>query len=215
MRLYFVRHGESILNAQNVHQYPDVALSKTGLNQAKLVAKRFKNIPVKIIISSDFARARQTAEEIARVTEKEIVFTPLLRERQRPTILHGKSYDAEKTVELLKLLYDNRHNKNWRHSDEENFHDVIERAKKLLDFVEKRKEDQIAVVSHAAFIKFIMTYMLFGDEANADHFHHIFDFFKSDNTGISICEKQTNFYNKVKKQWRLLTWNDHAHLGES
>lgn len=214
-KVYFVRHGESELNATKTHQSPDVSLSYDGLDQARKAAERFIRIPIEIIISSDMVRAQQTAEEIAKTTGKEIEFTQLLRERKRPSLLQGKHYESEDAVKVITSLYENRHNKEWRHSDEETFFDAIERARQLLKFIEGKKEKRIAVVSHAAFIKYLLTYVLFGIDAHPDHFQHIYDTFYNQNTGISVFVLKEGWKNnnKVENRWHIVSWNDVAHLG--
>ena len=212
MRLYLVRHGESDLNKQRKYQYPEVELSKTGLLQAKQVARRFKNIPIDVIISSDIVRAKQTTKEIVAVTKKKVVFTPLLHERRCPSALHGKSIASEEAKQALNLIHKNRYDPKWRHSDEENFFDAIKRVKALISLVEKRTEENILIVSHAAFLKYLLTHLLFEEGANPDHFEKIYYFFGLKNTGVSILEKKNDQYGTGVK-WRLVTWNDHAHLG--
>jgi 2,3-bisphosphoglycerate-dependent phosphoglycerate mutase len=42
MKLYCVRHGESVGNRDRVHQGPDTPLSDIGEDQARFVAHRLK-----------------------------------------------------------------------------------------------------------------------------------------------------------------------------
>ena len=78
MKLYLVRHGESTYNIDGIIQPLGSELSEKGKEQAKFLAARFKNIPVDIIISSPLKRAKQTAEIIERVIQKEVIYTDLL-----------------------------------------------------------------------------------------------------------------------------------------
>ena len=81
--LYLVRHGETDWNVKGLLQgHTDIDLNKTGIKQAKELAKKLRRIKFAISFSSDLLRARRTAEIIA--TEKKIAVktTTTLRERK-------------------------------------------------------------------------------------------------------------------------------------
>ena len=67
LSIYLVRHGESTGNQENRWQgtaeYP---LSELGVRQAECVAGYFAGRPLDAVITSPLARARQTAEIVAR-----------------------------------------------------------------------------------------------------------------------------------------------------
>ncbi|HEY4689707.1 MAG TPA: histidine phosphatase family protein [Anaerolineae bacterium] len=66
VRLYLIRHAESIWNAEGrVQGQADPPLSERGLSQAGQVADRFRGQPIAALYSSPLQRARQTAECIA------------------------------------------------------------------------------------------------------------------------------------------------------
>ena len=81
MTIYWMRHGETALNAARVMQPADTPLSARGLLQATLAAQRVKGLAPAAILSSDMPRARQTAEAAAAATGLPIAFEPLLQER--------------------------------------------------------------------------------------------------------------------------------------
>jgi len=71
-KLIVVRHGETVWNAEGrIQGQLDVALNENGQLQARQLASAFEKLGiaanVDAIVSSDLARARQTADEIARV----------------------------------------------------------------------------------------------------------------------------------------------------
>jgi len=83
--IYFVRHGESRANVEQVFagsRY-DVPLTAVGLRQATATGVLLRNKPIDIIVSSPLRRAKQTAERIA--TEigyaGKLRLQPLLKER--------------------------------------------------------------------------------------------------------------------------------------
>ncbi len=218
MRVYFVRHGESELNKTTRHQSPDEKLSPLGLKQAKMVAKRFGSLKVDVILSSHYDRAQATAEEIAKITKSKIVTNDKLFERLQPSIFWGKEYDDPRLVDAKKSILENMNDADWHHSDEENFHDFKQRAKDIITELEGRSEEHIVVVTHGIFLMVIFGYLMFGDELTPGLFNRVYGFTWTHNTGISVVDYR---YPKLgphemtgHKRWRLMTWNDHSHLGE-
>jgi len=81
-RLCLVRHGETGWNAEGrVQGQLDIALSATGLQQAKAVASVLKGEAFDAIYSSDLVRARQTAQPSADMLGKQVALDQRLRER--------------------------------------------------------------------------------------------------------------------------------------
>ncbi|MFP5461253.1 MAG: histidine phosphatase family protein [Gammaproteobacteria bacterium] len=93
MSIILVRHGETALNASRVIQPPDTPLSARGFGQAQAVARRLAGLAPSAILSSDLARAAQTAEAIAAATGLPVEPTELLHERNFGE-LRGKAYDS-------------------------------------------------------------------------------------------------------------------------
>lgn len=66
MKIYFVRHGETEMNAKNMfYGWHDVDINEKGIEQAEELRATFREIPLDAIYSSDLLRARHTAEIIA------------------------------------------------------------------------------------------------------------------------------------------------------
>lgn len=65
MRLIIVRHGETVDNMNRICQgHTPGKLSEKGIYQAKRLGKRFQNLKIDEVYSSDLARAVDTAKEI-------------------------------------------------------------------------------------------------------------------------------------------------------
>jgi len=86
----FIRHGESIANAQRkVSGWWDVALTQTGRQQALSAGRQLANLRVDRVLSSDLMRASETANIAmsarAAILDEypppKIIISPLLRER--------------------------------------------------------------------------------------------------------------------------------------
>jgi broad specificity phosphatase PhoE len=80
----FVRHGESIGNAQSRWQgQSDYPLTEKGRAQAQALAERWKSEGAKfdLIIASPLGRAKETAEIIASAVDAPVEYDPILLER--------------------------------------------------------------------------------------------------------------------------------------
>ncbi len=79
---YIARHGETEWNLKGFYQgQKDSILTEMGIQQAKDVAQKLKNIKFAAAFSSDLLRAKQTAEIIALEHEMIVETKKILRER--------------------------------------------------------------------------------------------------------------------------------------
>lgn len=206
MKLYMVRHGETPFNAKNIHQPHDAQLSPHGVHQAKKLAERFRSIKIDVILASPLPRAKQTAEILQTVIQKPIRLTPLLVEVKRPTVIEGMLYDQPEAVAIKRQIHERFHDPTFRHSDEETFLDLRDRALLFLHHVMSMNERHILVVSHGDFMKVILSVMIFGVSLDPRMALELYHALRMGNTGLTVCEWTDN-------RWKIITWNDQSHLG--
>jgi broad specificity phosphatase PhoE len=212
-RFYFVRHGQTEDNENNVYQSAEDKLTEKGKEQALLVADRFVSIPNEIIIVSDYERAFETAEAISKKTGIVIHTSELFREIRRPSDIIGKGKQEPESKRIMGEIIKNEPNGEWHHLDEENLFEAIARARKALDYLCALPEENIVVVTHEMFTKILLSSMANSEDIKAIEFYRMMRYFMiGDNTGITIAE-YGNFING--NRFRLRIWNDHAHLGLS
>lgn len=207
MIIYFVRHGTTAGNDANQFQLPTIELSEKGRREAEFMAKRFESIPIDVVLSSTMTRAAQTAHIIAERTGHEIIENPIFEEIKRPSSVRGRSKDDEDVKSIMKEVKANFENPDWRHSDEENYYLLKERAVEALALLTARPEERILVVTHGEILKMMLSVIVFGDSLKPEIYDCVRTKFGTFNTGISKVD-----YNDLG--WYLLAWNDHAHLGE-
>lgn len=79
---YVVRHGQTLWNvAHKIQGHTDNPLTPVGEEQAKNLRTELHDIHFDAIFSSDFLRAKQTAEIIAKERELAVITKEALRER--------------------------------------------------------------------------------------------------------------------------------------
>ncbi len=207
MLIYFVRHGESEGNKNNIHQHPDIPLSDNGIKQAQSLAKRLKSIHFDLIYSSPNKRALQTTEILNKSLNTKIETWDDLIEMKMPSEIWGKKVDDPDVMKIKKLIWKNYHTGNFKYSDEETFNELNERAKRVLKHLEEKHENQtILVVSHSTAIKAMVGRIVFNDELTPNMLFRMRTHIWANNTGITICEKTERW------GWQLNTWNDMTHL---
>lgn len=141
-KLYLVRHGETLDNVNQIMQgQTQGMLTEAGRQQALQLCERFRNEAVDAFVASDLRRSVDTCVIIAQPHGKEVVQTPLLRERDWGDftgrfIPDLKGLDFPENVESLDALK--------------------QRAAEFLDFIRKRFPDQtVLAVGHGIINKAI------------------------------------------------------------
>jgi probable phosphoglycerate mutase len=206
--IYFVRHGQTENNLQNIKQGAGGILTERGRAQALATAKRFpkhKGHP-QIIIASPYERTKETAEIIAKELHLHIKYTDLLVERRNPSEVIGRFGGDPEVKNIMDHMDRAYHPDDLRISDEENFIDLKNRAKKLLRYIRHRRQQRIIMVTHANFLKMIASYMLHGDSLTAIEYAKLSFFNPISNAGMAIC---TYTHHWLKRdEWKILVWND-------
>ena len=209
--VYFVRHGQSEANVAPEFQGPDSPLSDKGIEQAHMVADRATRIEFDTLISSPYSRARSTAEIIAKATGKEPEFSELFVERIKPEGINGKPYTDETAAKIWREWEASLHTPGLRIADGENFEDLLVRADAALSHLEERPEERLLVVTHGYFLRTVIARVLLKETLTAECFRSIQRSAHVENTGITVIRQESWF--ESENEWKLNTYNDHAHLG--
>lgn len=209
MNVFLVRHGQTLLNHSNAHQYSITPLSEIGFHEAERIAEHLKETKIGVIYSSPLLRAKQTAEAISRVSKKKVVLLNELKEAKKPSVVEGKSHDDPAIQQIKQGIKDNFSCKNWHHSDEENFWDIQRRISRLMKLVEGKREDNILFVSHGIVIKMFLSLCIFKEKLTAPEFLAFYEHIHISNTGITHCRYST------KSGWKVMRVNDTTHLIDS
>ena len=140
-RLLLIRHGETVGNASRTVQLPDNPLSPRGVAQAERLARRLTSAGIAHILSSDFARARTTAEHLQRSTGAPLAFEPLLQERNFGD-LRGTPY-TELGLDMFAPDYAPPNGETWPA-----FHARVDQAWARVQALAAATPGPVAVVTH-------------------------------------------------------------------
>lgn len=150
MRILITRHGETEENKLGIVQghLPGI-LSKEGKEQARKLAERLRGEKIDLIVSSDLARAADTAKEVAKFHHCEVLFDERLRERFLGKF-QGK--DKDKLVDSSgNLIAIEKLGKEVEQDDS-----IFARIKDLLEEITKLGHENILLVGHMGVGKFIL-----------------------------------------------------------
>lgn len=205
MKIYLVRHGESEANKNKLHNTPATKLTKRGVHQAKMLAKRLRDIHIDFIYASTHTRSLQTAEEISKELDIPIEKWSEIVEVITPSVNWGKPVDEKKVFDIDKNI-DKNYIRGKRHSDEELFVEIKTRVNKVLKhLVMHHKSQNILLVSHNSFIKMLLLCAILGEELTPQTYVRFRHHARIDNSGISVLEYH-------QKKFVLVTWNDKKHI---
>lgn len=157
MRIYLVRHGETVWNVEKRLQgWKDSPLTDNGLRSAKRLAKRLQGIRLDRVFSSDQKRALITAEIIAKDRGIPIEVLSSLRE------LNFGSWEGM-TISEIETLYPLEYSTYKTDPDRytsvggENIEQLFDRASKALETIGSCGEENVLVVTHGVTIRALMT----------------------------------------------------------
>lgn len=207
-RFYFVRHGETLLNAAHTRQGKDGALSENGRLQTRRVGLYLMRFHIKRIISSPFERARETSSIIDEYLKVPISYSPLFAERRNPAEIIGKHDDDPEVARIVDQMDRAYHDDNYRFSDEENFQDLKDRAQHALGFLSSRAARETCVVTHSIFLKMLIAYLLYRDDIHATDYAKLSFFNASDNANITICEFHPWKVFSKTRGWEVVSYNE-------
>ena len=195
-----VRHGETVANANCVIQgQSDVPLSPVGEEQAKLLARRWRDRRFDAVYSSDLSRAMRTAELIAPGMTP--IPTPELREMDLGVWVGHTTFDiAERFPEEWRAF--RSCSVDCRATGGESRRELLERITRFFRAAAARHEGgNVLVVTHGGALRAFFL-MLMGGSLNAGALLP-----STGNTGVSVAR-----YDPANDSWRLIRWNDTSHL---
>lgn len=218
LELYIIRHGESLGNIGyngrtdlTLREGIDPVLSEKGLSQAVAAGEYLADIDLDAVYSSALMRAVRTAGEIIKKqpAEKSLFIHPVFTEMGIPEEYHAVSMD-----ELLELCPtaeiadgvdpDSKLMESTAGSDEKG---LFKRGKRAIDYLRTKYKngEKVAVVSHAAFITYMVFYIMgFTEKVPAFDI----DFNNTGITKVKFYKEGTNKYGDIVFEYI----NSTAHL---
>lgn len=152
LKIYIVRHGQTNSNLKRVYDEiaSDEDINENGIEQAKEVSEKIKNIDFDAIYCSPLLRARHTAE-IINTKKKEIIIDDRLRERN-PGSLSGKPLEIISREEYWNYYT------TVRFGTEETIESLFDRVKSLIQELKDKDYEKVLIVMHSGVSKAFYAY---------------------------------------------------------
>jgi probable phosphoglycerate mutase len=163
-----IRHGQTHWNIENkASGHADIPLTETGILQAKETSKKLlaRYPGISAIYSSDLQRARNTAEETAKIFNLPVVTMEAFREFRMGAIEGMLLSEIEQKYGTVKDFIEQYPNKEerWkvaRFPGSESVYDQIDRVTKaLITLAKKHPEEQIAVFAHGGILQALFAWI--------------------------------------------------------
>lgn len=156
MKIYFIRHGESIDDIENRYGgWADYALTEKGIQTARETGQKLKDRDLKAeaILTSPLLRAKQTAEEIGRALNLPIQVFHYLKERNTYGLLCGmnKNEAKEKYPNLVEAYENDRPVHGY-----EPYEFFLQRVKKMVEKLPSFGYNIVICITHGKLLKALL-----------------------------------------------------------
>lgn len=210
-QVYLVRHGQSESNLDRIMRGAEAQLSDRGRAQAELVAERVARLGVDALIASPFIRTLDTARAIAQSTGLTIEEEQLFREWGEPSLFMNRHEDDPLLVEARHAIH-GKTDPHYRHTDEETFAELRQRAEAGLKLLEEHPSSKICVVSHFGIMQMIAAVILLDSALTPAMMTRLYHRLRHTNTGITHIKYAPGAEDPALI-WQVVTWNDQSHFG--
>lgn len=154
MEVYLIRHGETGGNIAHRHQHENTPLTSRGVEQAKQVAEKVKDLNPSHLLTSSMVRAIETAREIGSVCDLVPETNSNFVEIARPGYVQGHYHKSAESMMYYISWY------LGRDKEGESYKSLRQRIIQAKEHFKSYPEDaRVAVVSHSIFINFFLAQM--------------------------------------------------------
>ena len=199
-RIYLIRHAEAEGNLYRIaHGQYDSLITPRGYRQIAALSKRFEDIPVDAVYSSDLFRTKTTASAIYKPKGLE------LRPRSDLREIHIGIWEDVRWVDLARCHNEMLQNLGrrmdiWKVPGAETAEEVQKRMLgAVYDMAEKHPGETVAAFSHGMAIRILLSKL---------EGHSLSEFYKTrngDNTAVSLIEVEGD-------EIRIVFRDDNSHL---
>jgi 2,3-bisphosphoglycerate-dependent phosphoglycerate mutase len=198
-----VRHAETVWNREGrIQGQLDSPLSARGIEQARLLARRLQKESFDVLVSSDLARARRTAETIAAGTGHAVVLVDArLRERDYGIFQGLTLAEAEAEHPAAYAAYRNETLAEAIPGGESTEACFARNFECLLELAALHAGRRVVIVAHGGVLDGLHRHVTRSPHAGERAF--------------GVVQGRLNWFTCEDGAWRLDRWEDGAHLGAS
>lgn len=213
MDLYLVRHGETNANTRREYQRPTEPLSSHGAAEVARLVRYIQKLHPTHIYTSDFKRARETAQFFGYATNIEPTWMTTLHEVYPPEHVQGQPHVGAKSAKYLLQWFFNMLDtqSDKRVETRSQFTDRVVSARN--HFESHDPEDRIVAVSHTIFINFFIAHLCKEHPINIfQALPLMYKIMRYENSGVTHVRFHGRTEGVRTCPWELVKFNGHAHL---
>lgn len=152
-KIYLVRHCHPEYQLKTILSDEKMPLSELGKKQRKLLNKKLEQIKLDKIYVSEFARARETAEEFAKKNKKKMYVEPRLNEIDWTDWYKVQYFNMSEKTRVKKI-------KKYREIEKKLNAQHVHSRRLLADVYKKNKGKSIGLFCHGNIIRAMVTSIL-------------------------------------------------------
>jgi broad specificity phosphatase PhoE len=209
--VHFLRHGESVSNAEPGRDLPDSAgdrLTELGREQARSAARRLTDIAVTRLWASPLTRATETAAPVAEALGIEAEIVDDLREL-READGHGELSGEEQRLRRWSAwMAEHPDDAGFAPPGGESFADVYARVERLKGALLEHPEERVLAVTHGIFLRFFFVHCFLGDGFGPAQVPRMWQL-RTLNCGLSAFQHRPHdeaLAYPSPEEWLCLTW---------
>ena len=209
--IYFFRHAQSDENInqnKNIHAREQY-LTEAGRLQANQLAQRIKSLHLPFLISSTLTRAKETSQIISSIINVDIEDSDLFIEKQKPSSIIGQIRQEPKILEIEQNWSNSLFTPNTKTEDGDSYDSILVRAEQAIEFLKLKPETVLGVVTHQFFLNALIIKVILGDSLTPEIYKRLQEQYWLENTGIVVLHYHPEY---PYTGWKLITYNDTAHL---
>ncbi len=212
IRAIFVRHGESVSNAD-----PEMAalpsskgdrLTERGREQARAAAEPLAAMRPTALISSTMGRARETAAIIGEALGKEVAELDYIAELRESRDYTSLSPEEQKRRRWSTWMSEHGDDPDFSWHGGESFAALVGRVRRLKDELERDHSGaRPLIVTHGLFLRFFLFDSLLGDAFTPAQAERLW-YLRSANCGVSVFEQGERWHptDADTPDWTCLSW---------
>ena len=210
MVAFFLRHAESVSNAEPGRDLPDAEgdrLSALGRKQAGQAANELDALGATRLWSSPLRRARETAAPIAERLGLEVEIVDDLGELREVEGFGELSGEEQALRRWSTWMTAHPDDPGFAPPGGESFADLVARAERVKAALLESRADRVLAISHGIFLRFLFGSCLLGEDFRPAQAKHLWQL-RSLNCGLSAFEhrRPDEAANPASREWLCLTW---------
>ncbi|MET0306606.1 MAG: histidine phosphatase family protein [Solirubrobacterales bacterium] len=212
VRVYMLRHGESVSNADPqlaaLPQAEGDRLTERGMEEARAAAAAMRQRGVTKLLHSPLRRAAETAKPIGELLGLEPIELDYVHELREPVGYGHLDAEQQRLQRWSERMHEHRDDPDYSSGGSESFNDVLARVRHLKGELETTIRGEVPLlVTHGIFLRFFLFDSLLGDAFGPGLSKRMWHL-RSVNCGLSVFESGERWHpmDAETPGWTCLAW---------